>query len=96
MRKQVPTVKEEIYCDICGKIIDENNSWSITIMKDYKVYSEYGNGFNHTGDWCENCRNKIINMIEEKLGELRLVERYSIDHSGKNETIEYYKEMLNN
>lgn len=94
MKKQIPTTREEMYCDICGKQTDTSYGWSFYLSKDGERYIEGGNGYTHTGDWCEDCRDNMVSIISGKLDEAGLIERYDIDHSGKNGTIEHYKKIL--
>lgn len=95
MREQIEEVvtKEKIYCDICGEEISETYNLSVVVSKDSKLVAEYGLGFTHTGDWCESCRDRLDYLVEQALRSV-LVERYEIDHSGQNKTIEFYKKVL--
>lgn len=95
MREQIEEVvtKEKIYCDICGEEISELYGLSVVVNHDGKTVAEYGLGFTHTGDWCEVCRDRLDYLVEQALKKV-LVERYAIDHSGKNKTIEFYKKVL--
>ena len=95
MREEIEKtiMQTKIHCDICGKEISETHDLSVTVYKDGNLVAEYGLGFTHTGDWCESCRNELDYLLEEALKKV-LVERYEIDHSGQNKTIEFYKKVL--
>jgi hypothetical protein len=97
MRQEIEEkiMKTKIYCDICGKETPETHRLSVTVTKDYltNTVAEYGLGFTNTGDWCESCRDRLDYLVEQALRGV-LVERYEIDHSGKNKTVEFYKKVL--
>ena len=91
MRKEVSTITEEIYCDICGEKTDKKYYWALDVRKEEETIMEFGNGFKDTGDWREHCRDRMIEVISKQLDSL--VERYKIDHEG-NKTTEHYKSLV--